>query len=527
MASTQYLDFIGSVWELLPEEDKLRLGELWHGYEQVLASVYQKFLEARLNIAQQDMVPFSTERWLTYEFGASSFVDRPAILTSTQDISLGVNLTTRRYLNLSVDGGAPILVDIRGAVPGSTKLNEIVAKLNNAFVFPFAKGVFDNSILQLVSPTSGITSQIQVLPTPDPTEDAAEFVLGLQDVDLPATFPEFPYIYTLPYADLASLPKLQDHIRDESVEVELVEATDYRLIGDGLIAFAAEPPPKLWARRSLFDQENPWNNFGFLMGIYETNSLRYVEVLQGLWYAFWTGPTPNNVRNSLYLLFGLPTAQKTGTVTRLTSTEIEITNNDGTVSAFAIPTNLTSMVSKGQVVKKFDPLVSGIQVFDKVNSPGFIADQVGRAGIQRFLLPEASRGVGDTDETKALTMLEEHTFLPQISVNAFINDDINLGNVKTFLDAIKPLSKTYLFQIIVGTFRDPIIFDDSSDPSVSIDVTENVDSNETTNLPDADLLAYETVDDPGLDLDQNGVLVQEGLEIEVYSFGVLIDSFSA
>jgi len=40
-------------------------------------------------------------------------------------------------------------------------------------------------------------------------------------------------------------------------------------------------------------------------------------------------------------------------------------------------------------------------------------------------------------------------------------------------------------------------------------------------------LTYETVDNPGLDLDQNGVLMQEALEVDVYSFGVLIDSFTA
>lgn len=527
MASTQYLDFIGSVWEVLPEEDKLRLGELWKGYEQVFASVYQKFLEARLNITQQDMVPYSTERWLQYGFSADTFVSQPAIYTSSQDISLGINLAVRGFLNLAVDGGSPILVNVQGVVPGNTKLVEIVDKVNTAFNFPFSRGVFENTILQLVSPTSGVNSKIQVFPTPDPAQDAAEFVLGLQDIDLPATFPEFPYIHRLPYSNLASIPDMQDKIRDESVEIFLREGVDYKLIGNGLVAFAAPPQPSLWARRSLFDQENPWNNFGFLMDIYETNSQRYVDVLQGLWYAFWTGPTPNNVRNSLYLLFGLPTAQQAGTVTTVTGTEITLTYADGTTEIFSIPNNLAAMVAQGQAVKKFDPLVTGITVFDKVNSPGFIAEQVGRAGIQRFLLPEATRGVGDTDETKALTMLEEHTFLPQISVDSFINDDINLGNVRTFLDAIKPLSKTYLFQIIVGNFLDPLQIDDSSDASVEINITENVDSNETTNLLASDLLAYETTPNPGLNLDQNGVLVQESVQIDVYSFGVLIDSFTA
>jgi hypothetical protein len=524
MPSSQYLDFIGSVWENLPDVDKARLGELWFGYERVFASVYQTFMEARLNIAQQTMLPYSTQRWLPYTFDSATFVSQPAVVTSNQDLSLGINLAVRSSLYIKLNGGAPVLVNIQGLNPGSTKVTEIIAKINAAFNFKFAAGLFSNSILQLTSNISGLSSSIEILPTPNPMQDASEFVLGVMS---PALYPKFPYIYSLPYGKAASIPTIQDKVRDESVTVFLQETTDYELLGNNLIAFAAEPPAAMWARRSLFDQENPWNNFGFLMGIYETNSPRYVDVLQGLWYAFWTGPTPNNVRNSLYLLFGLPTAQQNGVVSGLTATTITLTNADNTVSTFSIPGNLDAMVVLGQEVKKFDPLVTGIQVFDKVNSPGFITEQIGRAGIQRFLLPEATRGPGDTDETKAMRMLEEHCFLPQISVNAFINQDINLGNVTTFLNAIKPLSKTYLFQIVVGNFLDPLGLDDMADPSVDMDITENVDSNETTLQPSTVLLPYETNPNVGLNLDQNGVLLEESLEIDVYSFGVLVDSFTA
>jgi hypothetical protein len=305
------------------------------------------------------------------------------------------------------------------------------------------------------------------------------------------------------------------------------EGADYHVLPGSLVAFKDAPPALLWARKSLFDQENPWNNFGFLMDIYQPNSVRYVDALQGLWFAFWTGPKPDNVRKSLYLLFGLPTAQETATVTALSPTTVETTSAVGLVRTFAIPTGLAATVTLGQAVAKFDPLVTGIVVFDKINRPGFIADEIGRAGIQRFLTDEATRGPGDTDETKALTMLEEYTFLPQIDVNAFINPDINLGNVKTFLDAIKPLNKTYLFQIIAGNFTEELVFGDEAGADPSIDLTENVDSNETTFLLQADLDTYETVDNSGLNLDPNGVLFEETVAIEVYSFGILIDSFLA
>ena len=527
MSSPQYLDYLGSVWSGLPEEDKARLGELWQGFEQVIASIYQKYVEGNLNIAQQDLQAFSTERWLPYEFTADNFVDRPAVFTSTQDISLGVNLTSRYLLKLGVDGGTPIEMDVRGLVPGSTQLAEITTIINAAFHFNFSRGVIQNSLLQLVSPTSGLLSRIDVYPPSDPAADASEFVLGLQDSDLPKMFPEFSHIYKAPYPSLVSVPVFQDHVRDESVTVLLQEGPDYHVLPGSLLAFKSSPPALLWARKSLFDQENPWNNFGFLMDIYQPNSVRYVDALQGLWFAFWTGPKPDNVKKSLYLLFGLPTAQEAGVVTSLTLSQIQTTSAAGLVRTFAIPTGLVATVTLGQAVEKFDPLVSGISVFDKINRPGFIADEIGRSGIQRFLTDEATRGPGDTDETKALTMLEEYTFLPQIDVNAFINPDINLGNVKTFLDAIKPLNKTYLFQIIAGNFTEELLFGDSSGADPSIDLTENVDSNETTFLLQADLDAYETVDNSGLNLDPHGVLFEETVAIEVYSFGILIDSFLA
>lgn len=511
----------------MPEDDRERFGELWQGMEQVVAAAYQKFAENNLNIVTQNLQAFSTERWLPYTFNEDNFVDQPAVLTSSQDLSLGINLTVRYLLRLAVDGGSPILVDIRGSNPTNTKVPEIVEKINDAFGFRFARGIFDDTVVQLVSPTTGINSKIEVFAVTPSSANACEFVLGVDPNDLPFMVPEFPWVYASPYPSLAELPELQDAIRDESVTVTLLEGTDHVVVDRRNIAFKEQPPEKMWARRSLFDQENPWNNFGFLMDIYQQNSVRYVNVIQGLWFAFWTGPRPSNVRISLYLLFGLPTAQEDGTVTGLTPTTITTTGNNGRVRTFEIPSGLDAIVALGDTVTRFQPLVSGIDVFDKINRPGFIEEEIGRAGIERFLTENATRGPGDTDETKALRMLEEYTFLPQISVESFVNPDINLSNVKTFLDAIKPLNKTYLFQVIVGVFEDELLFAELVEPSPVIDVTPNLDANETTFLQAATLTSYETIDNDALNLDSEVILFQEVVEVEVYSFGGLIDSFTA
>lgn len=534
MASNHYLEFLGSVWSQLPTEDQERFAELWAGYEQVFAAVYQKFAEVNLNSAVQDLQPYSTERWLPYTFSSANFISRPATITSTQDISLGVSTAARFLLKFKVDGGAPFEVNIQAA-GNIAQLPYIVSKINAAAGFTFARGIFDNTVLQLVSPTSGVGSSIEVMKTSIEDANACEFVLGVDEETLPNVYPEFRYPYTLPYANVASIPSLRDAIRDESVGTTLVEGVHYTLEAPDRIVFSEAPPAKMWAARTQIDTETPWNNFGFFTGVYQENSPEYVSIIQGLWYAFWNGPKPINIKRSLYLLFGLPSAAEDATVTEITSeavnvdtTEytIETTSSDGVVRRFEVPSGLVPIVAVGDSVARFDPLVSGIEVYDKVNRPGFIEEQIGREGIARFLTQYASTGDGNTDETKALALLEEHTFIPQFSVDAFVGQDIDLRNVKIFLDAIKPLHKSYIFQGILGEFRDNLALSERFSYASDIDVTPTLDSNETTFIASADLDGYETEDNSGLDMDSHGMILGEHVEIEVYSSGLLIDSFS-
>lgn len=527
MSSPQYFNFLGTVWDNLSEEDRERMGETWQGFEQAVAAVYQQFVEVNLNIAVRDLQAYATERWLNYTFGAENFLTRPATLTSNQDISLGVNLTSRYLLRFAINGGTPIEVNLQGIIPGATTIFEIVTKINIAAGFSFARAIFDDTIVQLISDISGAGSRIEILETSIPGANCAEFVLGVDISNLPAAYPKFPYPYALSVENVASIPEFRDAVRDENVTVALVEGVDYEVDRNtGVVSFAEEAPPSLWAKRTLIDKETPWNNFGFLMDIYQQNSPRYVQVVQGLWYAYWNGPTPENVRRALYLLFGLPVAPDPGVVVSVSPTEIVTLSDDGTETTFEVPLGLEPAVTEGQRLERFEPLVTGITVFDKVNYPGFIESEVGRAGIERFLTEDATTGPGDTDETKALTMLEEYTFLPQISVNSFINSDINLGNVVRFLTDIKPLNKTYLFQIIVGEFQDLLDVSDTVTFSPDIDLTPNVDSNETSWQSAAILLAYETGANEGLDMDPEGVAFNESLEFEVREAGTLIDSFS-
>ena len=531
MSSSHYFQFLAAVWEQLPEADRERFGELWQGYEQVLAAVYQTYAEVTLNGAVSDMVPYTTERWLPYTFNDDNFIKRPASITSTQDLSAGVNLTKKYLLRFRIDGGTAFEVNVQGVKPETTTIDEVITQINLAAGFPFSSGVFSNTVLHLESRTIGISSSIEILPTTYAHLNACEFILGVSVLDLPAIYPQYRYPYKMPYERVSTIPLFRDNVRDESVTVSLVEGTDYIVESSNIATFKSIPLEKMWAVRTHTDMENPWANFGFLTDIYQKNSPRYVGVIQGLWFAFWNGPKPTNVRRSLYLMFGLPTARENGVVTGVTATEIETTGDNGTVTTFEIPTGLNAEVVLGQRVATFDPLVDGIWVYDKINYPGFIEKEAGREGIQRFLTENATLGEGTpenpTDEDRAMKMLEEYTFLPQISVDAFIYPDINLKNVRIFLDSFKPLNKTYLFQIIIGAFRDLLGVTDRIGMLVDIDLTSNLDSNETTFLAPDTLTAYETSNIDAINIDPHGILFEERLEIEVKSFGSVIDSFMA
>jgi hypothetical protein len=523
MSSPQYFDFLRNVWKNLSGPDRDRMAELWKGFEQCVAAIYQKWVEASAGVSVKNIFTYSDERWLPYTFSSSNRVIRAATYTTSQDLSLGVNLSLKHIIKFSWDDTAPIELSLKGEIPGSTKISEIAHRINVSAGFPLVK-ILEGALLVFTSPTVGINSKIRFYSATNAAEDASEVVLGVGLAEMPFVYPELPYYYSSPYPMLASVPEFRNSVRDESVTGTLIEGTDY-IISNGEFSFREIPSESLWSKRNLFNEEWPWNNFGFLMDIYQANSKRYVQVIQGLWFAFWTGPKPENLRRAIYLLFELPTAPFDGTVIESTPTLIRVSSDAGVVVSYDVPDGLDPLVVVGERVELFQPLVSGIDVFDKVNYPGFIRTEIDRVGIQRFLTPSATRGPGDTDETKALTMLEEYTFLPQISVNAFVKPDINIGNIRLFLDAIKPVIKTYLFQVIIGTFRDELALNDWVSSDVDMDVTPSVDSNETTFQTEDTMRAHEISPMSGLGVDTEGVCFQEITEVEVRSFGTLIDSF--
>jgi hypothetical protein len=74
------------------------------------------------------------------------------------------------------------------------------------------------------------------------------------------------------------------------------------------------PLNRLWAEETVVDQDQLFKNFGFPIQVSQENSTEYKNVLQGLWFAYWNGPTLDNIVRGLNLVFNLPFAPKDGVV---------------------------------------------------------------------------------------------------------------------------------------------------------------------------------------------------------------------
>jgi hypothetical protein len=511
--SNYFYRFLSSVWDNLPNKDRDRFAELWKGYEQVWGDVLQRFLELDQAINIENIPVFLTERWNNYTFDDSTAVVQPAVLTSFQDISLGVNLTQQYELKVSVNGEAPITIDCRGAVPENTSINEVVFRINKTVGFAFARGVFENTTIELRTQKTGPEASIEILPTDNASRNAAELLFGLQDFEIPFKVPRFPFAYTLPSKKISSIPALQDKIRSENLGYYVIEGPDFQIDRlNGIIRFREKPRENMWAKVTRVNEDVSFYNFGWLIDYVDQTIPEedYQLNTQGLWFAFWQGPKPELIRRALYLLFGLPVSVRDGVVITKEDNVMSILHDDNVIRAYVLPGQLTWLVEVGDYTERFQPLVSGIDVFDKTNLPGFVQTEIGRDAIQQFALPEATRGADpNTDESKAIVALEEHTFLPQINVNAFVRPNINVGSIFNFLENIKPLQKDFYFQVIVAIFTEEISLQDIAGFTLNFDVTPNLDLNQTTVTLDGIRQAYESQAFPEYDLDSDALFFGE------------------
>lgn len=510
--------FLSSSWDYLPKKERDRFAEVWTGYEQIFADVYQRFVELDQTLNINTIPVYLTSRWNKYSFSSSNELSLPAVFTAYQDISLGLNLSEVYLIALSINNGPVVEIDCRGRNPASTKISEIIFKINQTVGFIFASGVFENTIIRLTTGLKGPTARISIFMPSDALKNASELIFGLASSELPLVTPRLPYRYSLPDPLIRKVPSLQDSIRNEVLEYYIISGPDFEVNWrEGRFEFKEKPPEVLWAKVTHINEEMPYYNFGYLID-YRDDTLEpqdYLQNLQGLWFAFWQGPRPEFIRRALCLLFSLPVAVDDGVVLNEKSGVMEILHIDGQIRSYYLPSQLQWEVSVGAYVEKFEPLVNGIDIYDKTNLPGFVQTEIGRDALSPFALPGATKGTAaDTDESKAVLALEEHTFLPQINVNAFVRPDVNIGTIFKFLSAIRPLHKQFYFQVIVAIFGEGLDIQDKVGLSINLDVTPNLDINQANWADVATRWAYESQNYTSLDLDSDTLYFAERGSLE-------------
>lgn len=87
---------------------------------------------------------------------------KPAVIEGEVDLLGPADLERRRRLRVAVDGGRPVEVDVSGAAPRQTFLDEVVAALNAAI--PDLAEATPEDRLRLTSPTRGRASRLDLLP---------------------------------------------------------------------------------------------------------------------------------------------------------------------------------------------------------------------------------------------------------------------------------------------------------------------------------------------------------------------------
>lgn len=309
---------------------------------------------------------------------------------------------------------------------------------------------------------------------------------AIQETDVVYSINAFPHGVKVS-KQIVSIPTLRNTI--DAADFALVEGVDY-IVADGILSCRTAFPlstlgpadtrsRQTWAETTKVNKETPYRNFGVLIDFYRQNSEAYKLALQGLWYTFWTGSTPGNLRRGLHILLGLPFAKRAGTVTKVDTTAalIDVTDPRGQIITYTIPTGLDPVVTVGETVNRFDSLTTGVSIIDRNNQPGFVEDLLGRAGVARFLTDRATRGPGDTDETKALKLLENHLFLPQVLVEAVVQR-VNVVEMVTFLNNMKPSWTEYIFSFSSDASEGMAFSEDTPPIELAMDLTTTVSNNQ-------------------------------------------------
>lgn len=143
---------------------------------------------------------------------------------------------------------------------------------------------------------------------------------------------------------------------------------------------------------------------------------------------------------------------------------------------FLVPRGLVPAVAVGDSIDRFQALTNGVEIFDKINEPGFITTRLGPAGIAKWF---ATLPMTPADIAKALVNLEEHVFIPSVLTDA-VSETTSLKEILNFLTQLKPEWTDFVFRFSVEVTEPMTIEEDlkPGDIGVLLDLTTKVVQNE-------------------------------------------------
>ena len=197
-------------------------------------------------------------------------------------------------------------------------------------------------------------------------------------------------------------PDLFPIARGESFTVTtraLANDIDFQLTGTGGVVFKDLPTrDRLWAPVARVDERHIQKGFGRLVDLSaDVSTTKYLNRVQGTWFALMDGAAFRNVHSGLQLAMGLPVAKADGTVKakldyrdalgRLVRRELIILTATGEMVHELDPDLYPSIdwvVAIGEIVDQFQPLTNGVWVWDVVADPLWHLRFPGVAEIERY-----------------------------------------------------------------------------------------------------------------------------------------------
>ncbi len=517
--------YISDAYRFLPADDRQFLSEFWTALIQAAGNVEQKLLGANLNRYLSEMLTFSVDRWNRYSFGVSTA--STAIVTES--------LTFTDYSPVALDNQALLsfgllLSRASDGAQFSYGTDFTVDFVNGTITRLVGSSIADGSVTNLRYTHVTTAPKVAGFPYVMSIDANVASVPILQDAITPVgtttlLYENVDFVVAGGFLSFAVQPK--PHLWAERTFVD--DETPYRRFGVLIDYYLANSPQYVQALRGLYfayfrgsQVETIENAVRLMLGlpsafrdgtivhIVEATTLVQIDTIAKPYTITTTGTSPiTDLRpKALVRVLGVggygrslrvrsvdgdtivlyedafddydssapPPAILPADVQLHIPRQVGYLGSDNVVRYEEVFPDLTITVTVGQVVERYEPFTSGTQVIDKLVNPDFVIDEVGRAGIARFLTDAATTGPAPTtDESIALDTLSSHLWVMQIHGSVF-NFIIGLSDVVTFLEKIKPAYTEYILQIL-EEFDEAVAIDEEEEKDLTIDLTYTVNSN--------------------------------------------------